>query len=229
MVDDDPAILGVVGRMLVQHGYAAVTAQTGPEALARAASEHPAAILLDLNLALPEMDSWELLRALKDNAATRDVPVVVLSELDRVRDMADRVLTRRAGPGRILIVEDDQDLARVLRESFTQHRIQTDHASTGERAIALSQEIEPDLLLLDLALAEGDGYQVVDWFRQHDRLRHVPLVVYTARDLTSAERQRLQLGPTEFLTKARISPEEVQRRVLGLLTRVAPTGERRAA
>jgi len=146
-----------------------------------------------------------------------------------LRDVVERVLTERAGPGRILIVEDDEDLACVLRETFVQHGVETESATTGARAIALSEAMDFDLLLLDLSLADGDGYQVIDWLRQQNRLRSIPLVVYTARDLNPEERGRLQLGHTEFLTKARISPEEVQRRVLGLLQRVVVDGARRAA
>jgi len=248
VVDDDPDVLEVVGRMLAQQGYRPIGARSGSEALALAATEHPAAILLDL--AMPDMDGWEILVTLKDTEATRDIPVVVLSGLERVRDerteqtegwiakpvkaaalrdVVERVLTERAGPGRILIVEDDEDLACVLRETFVQHGVETESATTGARAIALSEAMDFDLLLLDLSLADGDGYQVIDWFRQHNRLRSVPLVVYTARDLNPEERGRLQLGHTEFLTKARISPEEVQRRVLGLLQRVVVDGARRAA
>ena len=57
----------------------------------------------------------------------------------------------------------------------------------------------------------------------------MPLVVYTARDLDAADRERLRLGPTEFLTKARTTPEECRRRVLAVLERVLPNLERKAA
>jgi DNA-binding response OmpR family regulator len=78
----------------------------------------------------------------------------------------------------------------------------------------------PDLLLLDLVLPQGDGYVVVEWLRLHDRLRKVPLVVYSARDLNKTERDRLLLGPTEFFTKGRITPEDFEERVIALLHRI---------
>jgi CheY-like chemotaxis protein len=248
VVDDDTDVLEVVGRMLAQQGYQPLSAQSGEEAIAQALGEQPSAILLDL--AMPGLNGWQTLGLLKDDPRTSHIPVLLLSGLEQVgnerteqtegwiskpvtpealRDMIGHVLARSPGPPRIMLVEDDLDLARVLREVFAQHGVQVEHAASGDDAIALSARFEPDLLLLDLALPDGDGSQVVDWFRQHDRLRRVALVVYTARDLGESERERLQLGPTEHLTKSRISPDEVRRRVLRLLDCVAPTGEQRAA
>ncbi len=200
--DDDPDILEVVGEMLARHGYRPLGASSGEEALECAARERPSVILLDL--ALPGMSGWETLLALKDNPATQDIPVVILSGLERatneppgghadwiakpvtpetLRGSLERVLARRTGPARILVVEDDPELAGVLTDTFGRYGIETHTAASGEAAIAISQEVEPDLLLLDLALPSGTGFDVVDWFRQHDRLRHVSVVVYTARDL----------------------------------------------
>lgn len=67
--------------------------------------------------------------------------------------------------------------------------------------------------------------QVVDWLRQQDRLRQVPLVVYSAKDLDDAERGRLRLGQTQFFTKGRITPEEFEQRVIGLLRQIIPAKE----
>jgi len=79
----------------------------------------------------------------------------------------------------------------------------------------------PDLLMLDIGLPEADGFEVVDWLRRHERLRTVPLVVSTARELDELDRARLQLGvSTEFLTKGRITPQDFEQRVMRLLGRL---------
>ena len=62
----------------------------------------------------------------------------------------------------------------------------------------------PDLLILDIALPDGDGFGLVDWLRQQHDMKQLPLVVYSAQDLSENERKKLRLGPTEFLTKARV-------------------------
>ena len=103
---------------------------------------------------------------------------------------------------------------------FERYGITTYHAQTGKEAINLSQQIMPNLLVLDLVLPEYDGFAVVDWLRQHNRLCHMPLVVYSAKDINNVERERLKLGQTLFLTKGRIHPEEFEQRVIKLLNRL---------
>jgi CheY-like chemotaxis protein len=234
--------------MLAREGYRPIGATTGEQALKLARDDPPEAILLDL--AMPGLSGWEVLARLKADPVTREIPVVILSGLERVRDdrteqaegwlakpvsreilreTVDRVTAHGDQPGRVLLVEDDEDLARVLGESFANNGAIVEPAATSERAILLSAAHPPDVLLLDLALGDGDGFEVVDWFREHDRLRQVPIVVYTARDLSVSERDRLQLGHTEFVTKGRMSTEDVQRRVLRLVQRVGPAGEQHAA
>jgi PAS domain S-box-containing protein len=244
--DDEPSILEVVRILLEQRGYQAVGVTSGREAVERAAELQPAAILLDL--VMPGMDGWDTLASLKECLQTRDIPVIIFSAIaphaDAPRrddaagwltkpldtDALFRALRRvAAGPGpvgRVLLVEDDLDLVGVLRELFAQRGLELHHADSGRQAVEMAQQVHPDLLLLDVGLPDMDGFRVVDWLRRHDRLRRLPLVVYTARDLDARDRERLVLGPTEFLTKARTSPQECERRVVAVLDRLL---ERKAA
>ncbi|MGL5924835.1 PAS domain S-box protein [Chroococcidiopsis sp.] len=236
--DDDPSVRTVVQTMLEQGGYRAIAVASGQEAVVEATQQHPDAILL--NLMMPGMNGWETLAALKAQAQTKDIPVTILSGLlpdvsphpgvsDWIVKPPDerslfqalgRALTGRDRSIKVLIVEDDIDLARVLIAMFERYDIETFHAQTGREAIQLSQNLIPDLLVLDLIVPEGDGFVIVDWLRQHNRLCQVPLVVYSARDLNDSDRERLKLGQTLFLTKGRIKPEEFERRVIGLLNRI---------
>jgi DNA-binding response OmpR family regulator len=118
----------------------------------------------------------------------------------------------------VLLVEDDPALADVLIDTFQQHGIQTHHATSSESAMTIGREVELDLLLLNLALPAGSGFEVIEWLRQQDRLRHVGVVVYTARDVRDVGVGEASAGGSS----ARISPEEVRRRVLTLLGRVVP-------
>ena len=119
-----------------------------------------------------------------------------------------------------MLVEDDVDLARVIAAGFDRHGIRTIHVTSGGAAIEEASKMTPDLLILDIGLPDIDGYAVVDWLKDHDMLRSVPVVVYSASEPTPSQRERLTLGPTEFLTKSRIAPEEFERRVIQLLDNV---------
>ncbi|MEM9266799.1 MAG: response regulator [Cyanobacteria bacterium P01_F01_bin.13] len=238
--DDDPSVRTVIATMLEHQHYRAITVSSGQAAVAQATTQQPDVILL--NLLMPGLSGWETLAALKSRSQTRDIPVIILSGLrpeeastlpseisdwivkppdeDILFEALQQALVSSRKDIRVLIVEDDLDLAQVLTAIFERHGIISHHASTGQAGIHLSQTVIPDLLVLDLALPDGNGFAVVDWLRQHNQLCRVPLVVYTAKDLDNTERQKLRLGHTLFLTKGRVSPEEFEKQVMQLISRV---------
>ncbi|MBF2003860.1 MAG: PAS domain S-box protein [Synechococcales cyanobacterium M58_A2018_015] len=238
--DDDAAIRTVIHSILERQGYRVITVASGQEAV-DFARQHPPNVIL-LNLMMPGMDGWETLALLKQYSETQNIPVVIFSGLlpdDRqaahpevsdwivkplnqqlLSQSLERALAKQRHIIKVLVVEDDLDLAHVMLAIFSRHGLQIFHAATGREAIRLSQQLMPDLLILDLGLPECDGFAVVNWLRQHNRLCQVPLVVYTAQDLSEPDRERLRLGQTLFLTKGRITPQEFEWRVIDLLNRV---------
>lgn len=238
--DDDPDIRAVVQTMLERQGYRVLAVASGLEAVQQAIKLHPSVILL--NIMMPEVDGWETLAILKQQVDTQNIPVIILSgllpdtklglpagvsdwivkppNLRLLCQALEKALAKPRHTIRVLIIEDDRDLAEVLITMFRRHEIETFYAQTGREAIQISQTIIPDLLVLDLGLPECDGFAVVDWLRQHNRLCRVPLIIYTAQDLDDSDRQRLKLGQTLFLTKGRITPQEFEQRVINLLNRM---------
>lgn len=219
---------------------------TGQEAIASASTQHPDVIVLDL--LMPGMNGWETMAMLKESTETKHIPIVICSVYKPTsnhqpsRDFVDWVskpvqesyllhslrqaIAKSSHRVRILIVEDDADLAELFVTLFERHDIETFSAKTGREAIHLSQEVNPDLLILDLILPETDGFAVVDWLQKHQRLCNIPVVVYSAKDLDESERKRLKLGHTEFLTKGRVTTKEFEQRVIELLQRITPTNVR---
>jgi PAS domain S-box-containing protein len=238
--DDDSSVRTVIKAMLERQGYRVLTVASGYEAVEQSVIQQPDVILL--NLMMPGMDGWETLAVLKQQTETQAIPTIVLSGLlpdareaphpdvsdwivkppePRVlRQALERILADRNQIIKVLIVEDDIELAQVLATMFSRHGIETFHAQSGREAIQVSQRIIPDLLVLDLALPEYNGFAVVDWLRQHNRLCQVPLVVYTAQDLDESDRERLKLGQTLFFTKGRITSQEFEQRTIDLLNRI---------
>ncbi|GAA2139095.1 hypothetical protein GCM10009844_07640 [Nocardioides koreensis] len=124
-----------------------------------------------------------------------------------------------AGPreGSVLLVEDDADLARVITALLVESGLDVLHAATAAEAVARARERRPRALVLDLELPDGDGAEVVAELRRDRDLREMPLVVYSAADVAPDRRAALELGPTAFLTKGRVSPEELRERLVGLI------------
>jgi signal transduction histidine kinase/CheY-like chemotaxis protein len=241
VVDDDPIVRNVVREHLRRNGYTVIETATGEEALEAVAKQHVDAMLLDL--CMPGMSGWETLERLKRNPDTADIPVVVLSVLSPSTRTADvpptqgwvqkpfheslllteigRALHPGSGPGRILLVEDDEDLATVVLSSFRstdEHTaITIDHVSSVSDAESYCEKSPPDLLILDLTLRDGTGFVLVDWLRRQPKLRTLPLVVYSGSELSEAEMAQLRLGPTQFLTKARVQPRHVEDLILTMV------------
>ncbi|HEY8998205.1 MAG TPA: response regulator [Edaphobacter sp.] len=238
--DDDPGIRTVISEHLARQGYSVIEASSGDQTLKIAEEAKVEAILLDLYM--PGLSGWETLQRLRNNPATANIPVVVLSVLSstlRPQLTGDaqgwvqkpfnenllfaelgRVLHHGDGPAYVLLVEDDDDLASVLIASFQGAAVHVDHASTRQEAIRQCINRKPDLLILDLTLPDGDGFSFVEWLRQQPPLRSLPLVVYSGREISESEMSQLRLGPTEFLTKAKVQPHEVEELVLSMVQRM---------
>jgi signal transduction histidine kinase/CheY-like chemotaxis protein len=241
VVDDDPIVRNVVREHLRRNGYTVIETASGEEALEAVGKQHIDAVLLDL--CMPGMSGWETLERLKKNEKTADIPVVVLSVLSPATRTPDvpttqgwvqkpfhetlllteisRALHPTSGPGRILLVEDDEDLATVVLSGFRtigeSGAISIDHVSSLADAESYCQKNAPDLLILDLTLRDGSGFALVDWLRRQPKLRTLPLVVYSGSELSEAEMAQLRLGPTQFLTKARVQPRHVEDLILAMV------------
>ncbi|MGA7341358.1 MAG: PAS domain S-box protein [Terracidiphilus sp.] len=227
-----------ISSYLARHGYRVVETSTVEQTLA-AAHESVQAILLDT--ALDGMNGWEILPLLRRLDPDSRTPIVLLCvdtshsraalpagaeglvskplQEDALLGELARVLSVPGDKARILVVEDDRDLARIIGQVFARESIQVHLAHSLQQAIDACLTFQPHLLVLDIGLPDGDGFNVVDWLRQNESLSGLPLVVYSGRELSPAERRHLTLGPTHFLAKARVQPQQLEALVLTMLRR----------
>ena len=237
-----------IAAQLARHGYSVVQTSTVEQTLS-AARQGAHAILVDTSL--DGMNGWAILPLLRRLDTAARTPVVLLSvedpkiaealpegaegrvskplEEDALLDELARVLCGSGDTARILIVEDDRDLARVISDVFARGGIRVQTAHSLQETIDACSAFEPHLLVLDIGLPDGDGFNVVDWLRQHESLTHLPLVVYSGRELSPAERRHLTLGPTYFMAKTRVQPQQLEALVLTMLRSLRQTHEAAAA
>ncbi|HEX3578001.1 MAG TPA: ATP-binding protein [Thermoanaerobaculia bacterium] len=149
-------------------------------------------------------------------AGTRVQFTIPLAKVEAMNSAAAGAAAEHNEPS-VLVIEDDLDLARVMTASLQNLGVRTFHTASGCDALRLCRKEQPRMIVLDLGLPDVDGFAVVKSLRRLPLLRYVPLLVYSARDLGSADQARLRLGPTEFLTKSRCSPTDFQAHVIGLL------------
>lgn len=235
--DDDDIIRSVELELLQYAGYRVLGFASGEELLASPELARADAIILDVGL--PALSGADVARELHARRDTRAIPVLMVSgapaeeisanvvtwlmkplAVDDLLDAVKAALAAAAPRPRVLLVEDDLDLARVLVESFERIGAESRHAATGREAIECARAATPDLIVLDLSLPDLDGFGVVDYFKDHGLMTSVPLVVYSSNEPTPSERDRLRLGPTDFLTKSRVSPEAFEAHIARVLSGV---------
>jgi len=231
----------VIGQ-LERHGYQVVESSTLEETVL--AFRHGVeAVLVDSSPG--GINGWELLSLLRKLAPESKTPVVLLNvhagtaaeplaqsqsvesvdanSDDPLMEELNRALTNPGEQTRVLVVEDDQDLAGVIAQVFSRVSLLVEQAYTLEDAYRACEQFRPHLLVLDIALPDGDGFHLVEWLRQHSDLAQLPLVVYSGRDLNTTERKQLRLGPTQFLTKARVHPQQLEALVVSMIRQTQQT------
>jgi DNA-binding response OmpR family regulator len=236
LADANPASRPYVANLLLNHGYRVVETVSVEETLA-ASHDSVEAILLDTSL--DGMNGWEILPLLRRLRPEDRTPVVLLS-VDKRQDpdavatdparlganrIADDALLGELArsicvPGenaRMLIVEHDVELAGAIGDIFARDSIQVQLAHTLQEALDACFNFQPHLLVLDIGLPDGDSFNVVDWLRKHESLDRIPLAVYSGRDLSADDFRAMPLGPTQFLVKGRIRPQQLESLILTML------------
>ncbi len=119
---------------------------------------------------------------------------------------------------RLLIVEDDNDIATMLRIYFASQGYEVDIASRGSEALEKTRQNMPHLIILDIMLPDFDGFEVCRTLRTHTRTSHVPIIFLTQKDERSDKLQGLELGADDYITKP-FDIEELKLRVQRAISR----------
>lgn len=234
IIDDDPNVHDLLNRALSKRGFRVESAMDGETGLERVRELGPDVILLDV--LMPGRDGWSVLSALKRDEATAHIPVVMVTMTDEQNLGfslgATDYLTKPVEPGRltallrrlcprpdatVLIVDDDEGtrnrMARMVREGGWNPVL----AENGRVAMERMPEVEPQLLLLDLAMPEMDGFEVAAALRKDSRWCRVPVVVITAMELTGEDRARLNGAVARVFKKNEVDAAALVEELRGIL------------
>ncbi|MBA3580334.1 MAG: response regulator [Gemmatimonadaceae bacterium] len=235
IIDDDATQRELMQRFLTAEGFHVRSAASGEEGLRLARQLRPVAITLDVMM--PGMDGWSVLSALKSDAALRDIPVIMVTMVDDpergftlgAADYATKPVDRRrlaqilrkhtcdSPPCPVLLVEDDPSTRELTRKILEKEGWKVSEAENGRVALESMAKERPRLILLDLMMPEMDGFEFVQRVRAHAEWRTIPIVVLTAKDLTTNDRQRLSGYVEAIIRKAGDSRESLLHQVRDLL------------
>jgi HAMP domain-containing protein/CheY-like chemotaxis protein len=229
IVEDDAHYARIMMGAAKEQGFKVLVAQRGADALALAREHLPTAISLDIFL--PDMLGWTVLSQLKQDPATRHIPVqIVTLDEDRHHGLArgafayvqkpttpqglegafarikDYAAPRRK---RLLLVEDDEAERKGVSELLSHSDIDISAAETGEAAMAQLREAPADCVVLDLKLPDMSGFEVLERIRDDAELCDVPVVVFTGRELSADEDAKLRTMARSVVVKGVESPERL--------------------
>jgi signal transduction histidine kinase/CheY-like chemotaxis protein len=241
VIDDDASARDMLSRVLLREGYRVITAADGTEGLRLARTVHPALITLDIMMR--GLDGWGVLSQLRSDPALVDVPVVVVTVVDDRglgfalgateyltkpidRERLVGVLQRTLGnpsAGSLLVVEDDEDTREMLRRLLQKQGWTVLEAANGREALDVVASSPPALVLLDLMMPEMDGFEFLRRFRRAPATEHIPVVVLTAKELTSDDIAELEGAVTRVLQKGAHSGDDILQEIRRQLVRGATT------
>jgi signal transduction histidine kinase/CheY-like chemotaxis protein len=208
VIDDNADSRDVLRRTLEDDGHAVATAPGGEEGLALARELSPSLILLDVMM--PGMDGWAVLRQLKSDPALEAIPVAMVTVVDdermafslgasdyltkpvdraRLIEMADTLTS--GVQGHVLVVEDDEASRQVVVRALTSAGWKVTEAADGQAGLERVAEHCPDLILLDLMMPVMHGFEFMERLRENEATLDVPVVVLTAKALNAKEREFL--------------------------------------
>ena len=229
IVEDDLHYARVLCDLSRDKGFKVLVATRGAEALALAKEYHPTAVSLDVFL--PDMLGWTVLNHLKQDPATRHIPVQMLT-LDEDRhhglargafafvtkpttpeglEMALSRIKEYSAPRRkrLLVVEDNPAEQLSIKELLGYEDIDVTVVATGAQAVQIVGEQAFDCVVLDLRLPDISGFDVLESFRDTPSLSDLPVVVFTGKELSPEEDARLHSLARSVVVKGVESPERL--------------------
>ena len=224
VIDDDPSIRELLGRCLSRDGYEVLLAADGESGLELARSQDLVAITLDVMM--PGLDGWSVLRALKSDEATRNIPVVMVTIVDDKdlgytlgaaeslskpidRRVLIETIHRLEAGGEVLVVDDEPGARELARRILQSEGLVVREAANGEEALAAIRQKRPSLVLLDLMMPVMDGFEFLRQLRNDPDVCDIKVVVLTAKDLTLDDRARLDSLVTQVLQKGGLRREDL--------------------
>lgn len=234
-IDDDPDATEILRSYLIPEGYSVTVAFSGDEGIKLAKQIKPALITLDIMM--PQKDGWQVLRELKRDPQTKDIPVIIHSMIDNKplamslgaidvmpKPVDSRQLIQRVSQAVkssdqfVLVVDDNQDYTTALKNLLEQEGFSTKVANNGEEALEILKNEIPAVIFLDVVMPGMDGFQVVRRLQTNDKWRKIPVVILSGKELTDRERDMLQSHIKEVLNKEEFSKEAITSTIKRILT-----------
>jgi PAS domain S-box-containing protein len=229
VVEDDDKSQEILSFTLKDAGYNVRFAENGKKALELAKDLHPFVITLDIMM--PGMDGWDVLKQLKMEKGTEDIPVVIISIVDE-RDLGviwgafdyfvkpiDKEgllssLERLKGSiysekVNVLVIDDELPVLELMDSMLPTEEYNVITASSGKEGIEKALAFTPDVIILDLMMPKIDGFDVIKELKKYPETIDIPIIVCTAKDLEAHEKEELDKNVSSVMQKGIFNKQDL--------------------
>jgi CheY-like chemotaxis protein len=236
LVVEDAPQAGELLRMYIESaGYRVEIARNGPDAIDMAKRLRPNVITLDLML--PVMDGWQVLKELKRHPICSAIPVIIVSIIDEKnlgfslgavdyfvkpvnREELVRALDRvhilprsdHRSPS-VLVIDDDKAASDLMQVILENEGYRVFKAFEGKEGVEIATRERPDLIILDLIMPEVSGFTVAYQLKQIPATRSIPIIILTSMDIDEDTRQRLGSYVTGLMSKSAFTKRDLLREI----------------
>lgn len=233
VVEDDNVSRELLEFTLSNEGYRVVSAKNGKEALELADKMRPFAITLDIMM--PGMSGWDVLKQLRDKEKTQEIPVIITSMLDEkdigviwgavehftkpiqkdtliatLRNIQEKMARSSL---RVLVVDDEKSAVELVGAMLESEGCHVLKAYGGKEGIDIALRERPDLIVLDLMMPEVSGYHVIEALKAHSETIDIPIIICTAKIPDKADMELLNGNVSGIMTKGMFTKEEILERI----------------
>ena len=229
VIDDEEKVRYTVGQYLLSIGYEVIFAEDGEKGLQMAVDNQPFAIILDI--LLPGLDGWGVLKELKQIPQTKDIPVILISivvnknygyslgafeylvkpisserlltTFSKLENLANKKIQK------IVIVDGDELEFQKYKEELASDKIKIEFIKESEYAFNKISEIQPDLIIVDLMMSKVDGISLSHKLKSSVKTRHIPIIISTAKDISEEEKISLVNVVEDITVKSKGHPNDV--------------------
>ncbi len=229
VIDDNEEVRYTIGQYLIAKDYEVVYADNLEDIVEQVIKLQPFAITLDVMM--PKKDGWTILKELKENPKTQNIPVILISimgdknlgyslgafeyfvkpissdKLIQAFNRLEKLAQKRIE--KIVIVDDDELEFEKFKNAFKNEKIRIEYIKDSELAFSKILEVQPDLIILDLLMPNVDGITLSHKLKENVETKHIPIIISTAKDLSEEERKSLNSIVEQITVKSQGHPLDV--------------------
>jgi len=181
-----------------------------------------------LDIMMPQKDGWQVLRELKANPKTRDIPVLIHSMIDNkplafslgaldylpkpaeprtVLSLVNKAV--KSKDKHVLLIDDDEEYREVLGKILGDEGFSVVQAKSGKEAMEKLREARPALILLDIRMPEMDGFEFLRHLRQADQWKSIPVTILSGAELTNEQLTEVNKQMIDYVRKSDLTLDNI--------------------